>query len=265
MSLRSKLLKGIIIAAISAVGFGLVSANTVKADDWNNWNNGGNVDSWKSWKYEKIDTSWIDRSRPMIAFAFDDGPVSSQYGTTGMRIIYTLEQNKQHATFFYWGNKINDSNKDEIGYANYVGCEIGNHTWTHTDMTTLSTGQINNEIEQCRAKLQSITGLSSFLVRPPYLSTNDAVKNAVNVPMITCSKDTKDWDGASADQIANTLRSAQDGDILLMHENYDSTATAVERVVPELVSRGYQIVSISELAAVKGINLQKGQVYSYLR
>jgi len=97
-----------------------------------------------------------------------------------------------------------------------AGCEIGNHTWTHTDMTTLNPNQINNEIEQCRAKLQQITGLKSFLVRPPYLATNDMVKNTVNVPMITCSRDTQDWNNASTDQIANTLRNAQDGDILVI-------------------------------------------------
>lgn len=216
----------------------------------------------KTWRYEKLDTSWIDPSRPMIAFAFDDGPVSSTYHTSGMRIIDTLRQYNQHATFFYWGNRINDSNKDEIGYANYVGCEIGNHTWTHTDMTKLDQWQINNEIEQCRAKLQEITGLTSFLVRPPYLSVNDTVKNTVNVPMVTCSLDTKDWNNGSYDSIFNKLKNAQDGDIILMHETYDATAAAVEAAVPYLVNRGYQIVSVSELAAVKGRSLQKGEVYN---
>lgn len=217
------------------------------------------------WRYEKLNTSWIDGRRPMVAFAFDDGPVSSQYGTSGMRIINTLQRYGQHATFFYWGNKINYSNKDEIGYANYVGCEIGNHTWSHPSLTNLQPWQIQNEIEQCRRKLQEVTGLHSFLVRPPYLATNNTVYQNVNVPMVTCSLDTGDWNNGTTQSIINRLNQVKDGDILLMHETYNATAEAVEIMVPQLLNRGFQIVSVSELAAMKGRTLQQGYVYNSFR
>ena len=223
------------------------------------------IKSYKSWQYEKLDTSWIDPSKPMIAFAFDDGPVSSKSGTSGMRILKTLEKYKQHATFFYWGNKITDSNKNEIKYAAKIGCEIGNHTWTHTPLTDLDENQINAELEQCRTKLQEITGISSFLLRPPYLAIDDKVKNTVNVPMVTCSVDSRDWDNGTYSSIVDRLMTAKDGDIILMHETYDVTALAVEHMVPYLLDKGYQIVSVSELAAMKGYDLQQGEVYSAIR
>lgn len=255
MKKRSKLFRSIILGVATVVGlstFGAFGTCSAKAA-------GGN------WRYEKLNTSWINRSKPMVAFAFDDGPVSSQGNTPGMRILNTLKKYNQHATFFYWGNKINNSNKDEVGYANYIGCEIGNHTWTHSNLTKLGSWQIQNEIEQCRSKLQQITGLHSFLVRPPYLATNYTVSQNVNVPMITCSLDTGDWNNGNYQSIVNKLRQVRDGDILLMHETYAATAQAVETMVPELLNRGFQIVSVSELAAMKGRNLQKGQVYNSFR
>ena len=52
-----------------------------------------------------------------------------------------------------------------------------------------------------------------------------------------------------------------DGDIILMHDLYDSTADATEEILPWLVAEGYQIVTVSEMMAVKGIDMQPGEVY----
>ncbi len=209
------------------------------------------------------DISWIDTSRPMIAFTFDDGPIGTSDTATSIRIQDALAASGQHATFFYVGNKINDSNRGEIKRAYDMGFEIGNHTFCHWNLSEASVDSILQEIHNCKNILTEITGLEHFLVRPPYLATNTTVKNTVFEPMINCSIDTKDWDGATTEDIINKITSQKkDGAIVLMHENYATTAEAMEILIPQLVAEGWQIVSVSELFKAKGLELKDGEVYN---
>lgn len=209
------------------------------------------------------DISWIDPTKPMIAFTFDDGPVGTSDSSTSIRIQNALRDSGQHATFFYWGTTINNSTKAEIKRAYDLGFEIGNHTNTHPDLTSLTADKIAENYLACADKLTEITGLTHFLVRPPYLATNATVKAAVREPMINCSIDTKDWNGATTEEIINTIRSQmKDGSIVLMHETYATTAEAMEILIPELVAEGWQIVSVSELFKAKGLELLDGTVYN---
>jgi len=212
------------------------------------------------------DISWIDPAKPMIAFTFDDGPVGTADTATSIRIQNALAASGQHATFFYWGHSLNTGTEAEIKRAYDMGFEIGNHTSTHQDLSKLTPDKILTEVETQAEKLSAITGLEHFLIRPPYLSAASIVKTTVNEPLINCSIDTKDWAGASAEDIINTINTQKkDGAIVLMHETYDSTATAVEILVPQLVAEGWQIVSVSELFKAKGQNLLDGQVYNNAR
>ena len=209
------------------------------------------------------DISWIDPEKPMIAFTFDDGPVGTYDTASSIRIQNALAASGQHATFFYWGSHITESLKAEIKRAYDMGFEIGNHTNTHPYLTSLTADKIYENYMACADKLTEITGLEHFLVRPPYLSTNSTVKKAVHEPMINCSIDSKDWAGATTDQIIATITSQKkDGAIVLMHETYASTAAAMETLIPQLVSEGWQIVSVSELFKAKGLELKDGQVYN---
>ena len=209
------------------------------------------------------DISWIDPSKPMIAFTFDDGPVGTADSASSIRIQDALAASGQHATFFYWGNRINATNEAEIKRAYDMGFEIGNHTYSHTDLTTLTPEKMLDNLAKCTDKLTAITGLEHFLIRPPYLSTNQNVRSTVREPMINCSIDTKDWDGATTQQIIDRINSQKkDGAIVLMHETYTTTAEAMELLIPQLVAEGWQIVSVSELFKAKGQELKDGQVYN---
>ena len=211
----------------------------------------------------------------LVAFAFDDGPVAWQTtkSSTAKRIIDALVDNGQNGTFFYWGSNINSGSEEEIRYALSKGCEIGNHTYSHTDMTKMTTKKIQEDVERCRAQLEALTGLKSFLIRPPYLGANDKVKAAIKVPLISCGVDSKDWDSKNGGTLAKVLENIRKADtnkslensVILMHENYEFTAQAIETLVPELKAKGYEIVSVSELAYLKGITLQAGYVYNYIR
>lgn len=211
----------------------------------------------------KADISWIDPSKKIIAFAFDDGPIT--FGRSGMKILDTLEKYHMHGTFFYQGNRVNPISRIEMRRAHRLGFEIGNHTFSHPYLTELTTEEIQNEIERTNKILRSITKDSTekFLVRPPYLETNQTVLDAIDTPLITCSIDVEDYSGISSDEIIErVLNNAEDGTIMLMHETYDTTAEAVAYLVPELINRGYVITSVSELFKIKGVTATSGQVYS---
>lgn len=216
-----------------------------------------------------VDISWIDKSKPMVAIAFDDGAVGTAPTDYSIRIQDAIANSGFHATFFYVGNWINGSNQGEIKRAYELGMEIANHSTTHTDLTKLSAAEIRKEYDTTSDKIKAITGQgTSPVMRPPYLSVNDTVKSALSdVALVNCSIDTGDWNGATSDQIISKIKTAMsngtlDNAIVLCHETYDSTATAMEYLAPYLKSQGWQIVTVSELFAANGKELKGGTLYN---
>lgn len=212
--------------------------------------------------YEKLDISWIDPEKPMIAFTFDDGPVGTADTASSIRILNTLKEYGMHATFNYITSLINDKTKGEILQAMEQGCEIGNHTTGYDSLSGFTSDKIESNVESARKALEDLTGISSFTLRPPNLALNDDVYHTVNVPMIGCNVYSLDWEGKSTEDIIKNVENAKDGDVVLMHETYATTAEAVEHLVPYFVEKGYQIVSVSELFAVKDIPLFPGKYYN---
>lgn len=216
-----------------------------------------------------VDISWIDTSKPMVAICFDDGAVGTKSTDYSIRIQDAIANSGFHATFFYVGNWINDNNKGEIQRAFDLGMEIANHSTSHPDLTTLSASEIRKEYDDTSNKIKSIIGQgTSPVMRPPYLSVNDTVKSALSdVALVNCSIDTGDWNGATKDDIINKITTAMnngtlDNAIVLCHETYDSTASAMEYLAPYLKSQGWQIVTVSELFAANGKELKGGTVYN---
>ena len=105
-------------------------------------------------------------------------------------------------------------------------------------------------------------GEYSTIVRPPYGSVNSTVKETVEQPLINWSLDTRDWESRDANSVYNEIMSnVEDGDIVLMHDLYSSTAEAVSMVLPKLVEEGYQLCTVEELFELKGIELHSGTVF----
>ena len=211
-----------------------------------------------------VDISWIDPSKPMVAISFDDGTMDP---TNEKKIIDTVVKNGFHATFFYVSDWI--SSPDTVKYAYQNGMEIANHSKDHKKLSTLSSDQIKYEWQACNDALKNIIGTDpSKLLRLPELAYNTTVQQALSdVPLISCAIDTKDWAGASKDAILQTLNNAlNDGSlknaIVLAHENYPTTAAAMEEFLPVLKAKGWQVVTISEMFAVNGKTLNGGQVYT---
>ena len=216
-----------------------------------------------------VDISWIDKSKPMMAIAFDDGP-DPNHNYAG-RILDAISDQGFHATFFYIGNNINSpAAQNELKKADSLGMEIANHSMTHTNLTTLSAAQIRDEYDKCSDKVKSVIGRGTAKVmRPPYLGVNDTVKQALSdIALVNCKLDTGDWSGSTKDQIIQKITSGMnDGSlrnaVILCHETYESTASAIEYLAPYMKQQGWQIVTVSEMFAANGKQLKTGEVNNY--
>lgn len=205
-------------------------------------------------------TYHIDPSKPMVALTFDDGP--SRYTPD---ILKTLEKYESRATFFEVGNRI-DCYPDTVLRIGQAGCEIGNHSYDHAVMGNASATKIHSEISGTDAKIKKITGKKPTLFRPPYGSIGSSLRSNAGRPMILWSIDTLDWKYRNADSVYRAVMDhVKDGDIILMHDLYGSTRTAVQKIVPQLRKRGYQLVTVSELAQYKKVALSAGKSYSQMR
>ncbi|WP_373214097.1 polysaccharide deacetylase family protein [Ruminococcus sp. 5_1_39BFAA] len=194
--------------------------------------------------------------RKKLALTFDDGP--SDFTD---RLLDCLEANNAKATFFLVGKEILNF-PEPLSRMEALGCEIGNHSYDHTDFTTLSAEGISSQLSQTDQEITNLVGHAATVIRPPYGAINDTVSAATDRPMILWSVDTLDWETQDVDQtVQNVLDNAQDGAIILMHDIYKATVDAAEILIPKLIEQGYDLVTIHELAADKGIELQPGVSY----
>ena len=201
----------------------------------------------------------IDPNKPMVALTWDDGPADA----TSV-ILDALEAVGGKGTFFVVGQRV-DYYPDNVRRAVSLGCEIGNHTWQHAYLDTLSAEDIQSQIQRTNDKVEEITGVRPTIMRPTGGRVNSAVKENVGMPMIQWTIDTLDWKTRDAKStIDAVLNNVSDGDIVLMHDLYDATAEASKTIIPELVSRGYQLVTVSELAQYRG-GLEAGKQYFSFR
>ncbi len=190
----------------------------------------------------------IDPARPMVALTFDDGP----FAPVGNQIMDCLAQYGGKATFFVVGSRVS-SYGTELQRMVAEGHEIGNHTYEHKNLTKLSGSQIQSQINQCNDAVQAACGVRPSLVRPPGGAKNGSVLANVQAPVIMWSIDTKDWKTRNAGKTVNAVMSqVRDGDIVLMHELYSQTGAAALEMIPRLTEAGYQLVTVSEMAALRG-------------
>lgn len=209
---------------------------------------------------QKMLTYRIDPKKPMVALTFDDGP--SQYTP---RILDSLQKNEGHATFFEMGNRVGSYPKT-VKRIYQMGCEIGSHSYDHPVLGNASVSTITSQLSRTDNNIKKLTGTAPALFRPPYGSVGTNLRNYAGKPLILWSVDTLDWKYRDSDRVYNHVMSnVRDGDIILMHDLYSSTAGAAERMIPELKKKGYQLVTVSELAQYRKVNLKSGERYSQMR
>ena len=203
-----------------------------------------------------VEKNKLHPGKPMIALTFDDGP-----GLYTEDLLAIFEEHNSRATFFVLGQQVK-SFPTSIKKMKELGCEIGNHTYAHKRLTELSEKDMKSQISKTNKALKEVIGEETKLVRPTYGAVNSAVRKYVKYPFIMWSLDTEDWKLKDATKISELILSeVEDGDIVLMHDIHEFTFEAMKIVIPELVSRGYQLVTVSELASTHGVTFEKGTKY----
>lgn len=196
-----------------------------------------------------------------IALTFDDGPNA----TTTNEVIDKLEKYGIVASFFLVGNNVNDESAKAVKRAYDLGCEIDNHSRTHSNMTELSAEEIKAEFEYTDEKVYEITGEHTKFFRPPYIAVHQIMFDNIDVPFIA-GIGANDWeDRVTAEMRARMiLKQAKDGDIILLHdaEGNSMTVEALDTIIPELQKQGYKFVTVTELFSAKGIIPDMEKVYT---
>ena len=202
---------------------------------------------------------YIDPEKPMVALTYDDGPG----GSSETKILDCLEKHGAVATFFYVGSRVSGG-PEKISRALEMGCEIGNHTWSHPMLTTLKTKKIKKEINDTNEAIKKACGQYPTVLRPSYGDINEKVSRIADMPAILWDVDTLDWKTRNAKKIFKSVKSVKDldGRIVLMHSIHDETAEATEKIIPWLQKHGYQTVTVSELIKYwQGSEVKKGKIY----
>ncbi|MDO5519529.1 MAG: polysaccharide deacetylase family protein [bacterium] len=182
-----------------------------------------------------------------LALTFDDGP-----GKYTPEVLDALEKYHAHATFFVVGQNINNTTKAYMQRAVELGCQYGNHSYTHPNFTKLSKTQIKEELDKCDAKVKEAIGVVPTIMRQPGGAVTNSIKQFIDKGQILWSKDTEDWKYRDTERLVKyVLEHAEDGDIILMHDIHPTTTAGVERIVKGLTEQGFELLTIDELSEAK--------------
>lgn len=194
--------------------------------------------------------------KKLVALTFDDGPDPV---TTPKLLKFLYDQNVS-ATFFMLGFRARD-NVDLVKWAG-ENHEIGSHTMWHNNLTKLSVSEVRADIQDAKGVFKHILGQEPILMRPPYGAINRVVRENAGGIMIGWTVDTLDWQHKNPVlTVQRVMEQVFDGAIILMHDIHATSVEAVPTVVEKLREAGYEFVTVSELAKIKGESLKRGVFY----
>lgn len=187
-----------------------------------------------------------------VALTFDDGP-SKQYTT---KVLDVLKKYDAKGTFFVLGNRLG-SGADIVKRADAEGHEIGVHTWSHINMRASSYATVSGEMERTTRRIFDLIGKYPKIMRPPYGSTSTSLVNNMYDHFaqrsIMWDVDTQDWRKPGVETVIHrAVNRATPGSIVLVHDIHGSTFAALEGIVKGLQNRGFKLVTVSELMALRG-------------
>jgi peptidoglycan/xylan/chitin deacetylase (PgdA/CDA1 family) len=187
---------------------------------------------------------------PYIAMTYDDGP----HPRNTPRLLDMLRERNIKATFYVVGRNVN-MYPEIVRRIVAEGHEIGNHTWTHRNLTTLSDSSVRWEMDKTRDAIVAACGVKPRTMRPPYGALRQRqrawIYREYGYPTILWNVDPEDWrrPGLSvvAGRIINNTRS---GSIVLAHDLHKSTVDAMPASLDGLLRRGFKFVTVSQLLAL---------------
>ncbi|MGW4403969.1 polysaccharide deacetylase family protein [Nonomuraea sp. NPDC004702] len=176
-----------------------------------------------------------DCSGGYVGLTYDDGPNPA----TTSSLLNALTANGLRATMFNVGQNA-QNNQALVRAQQNAGMWIGNHSWTHPHLTQLSAAQMQSELQRTQQAIQQATGAAPRLFRPPYGETNATlrwVEQQLGLTEIIWDVDSQDWNGASTAQIVQAAGRLQNGQVILMHDNYATTIAAIPQIAANLRAR----------------------------
>lgn len=200
----------------------------------------------------------------IIALTFDDGPNT----VTTPQVLDIIQKHNVPASFFVCGNNITPESGSVMKRAAGLGCEIHNHSQTHSDMTKMSPEEIKAEIDFTSDKIEEAVGVRPRFFRPPYIAINEQMHEAIDLTFI-CGLGAEDWlDEISAEErYSRIISQAEDGLVILLHDmaGNEKTVKAIDMIIPELKRQGYKFVTVSQLFEIKNVVPKRGEMYTTVK
>ncbi|WP_062350315.1 polysaccharide deacetylase family protein [Herbidospora yilanensis] len=175
-----------------------------------------------------------DCSAGYVGLTYDDGP-----GGNTNTLLNALRNAGLRATMFNTGQNA-AANPALVRAQVSAGMWVGNHSYTHPHLTQMSSSQIQSELSRTQTAIQSATGTAPRLFRPPYGETNAtlrSIEQQLGLTEVLWDVDSQDWNGASTSAIVQAAGRLQNGQVILMHDQYATTVAAVPQIAQNLASR----------------------------
>lgn len=180
---------------------------------------------------------------PKIALTFDDGP-SSAYTP---KLLKGLKERGVCASFFLQGQSI-AGNEEIVKKMQQEGHLVGNHTFHHVQLTAVSDAQAVDEVTKTSNEIYKITGVYTSYLRPPFGEWKKKLDYRVTMIPVLWTLDSRDWITQNTQEIVKeVLSSVKEGDIILMHDIFDTSVEAALQIIDQLKEKGYEFVTVEEL------------------
>lgn len=180
-----------------------------------------------------------------VALTFDDGP----HRECTPKLLDGLKERGVHATFFLMGQNI-EGNENIIKRMKEEGHLIGNHGYSHVQMTKADPAKAKEAVEKTSQMIEKITGEKPEYLRPPYGDWNGKLEEELDMELtpVFWSVDSLDWKLRNKDRIVRrVLKETQDGSMILMHDIFPTSVSAALELVDQLTKEGYSFVTADEL------------------
>lgn len=178
-----------------------------------------------------------------VALTFDDGP-SPGYTED---LLDGLKERDVKATFFLIGQKA-EADPELVRRIALEGHVIGNHSYSHINLGVLSDEDACMQISRTNQIICDITETTPQYLRSPFGSTHKNLDCKMDMIEVLWDVDPRDWDIQNTAKIVNRVVSkVQDGDIILLHDGYDTSTAAAFQIIDTLKAEGYEFVTVDEL------------------
>ena len=197
------------------------------------------------------------KTNKYVAITFDDGPSKE----VTEKLINGLKKRDSKVSFFMLGNRI-QLNQELVKRIHKEGHIIGSHTFSHKNLLKTNLQNALNDINTTNEIIKNVIGEYPKYIRPPYGNYNKKLLDNVDMSFILWSVDTEDWKKRDANLVYDyIINNTHDGDIVLLHDLYETSVDGVLKAIDYLKDEGYIFVNLDELAKIKKINIETHKSY----